>query len=140
MQDDFQELVEKVDRERADKVARFLEMLRDPDLAGYVARLRNGTPQPEPAKIASKAASFTPPAGFKSGNGIREAVRSLTLPAQFTADDVLRGLETHNFAFASEDHKSPVRDAIYSLTHGNAPVFRRVSGGVGGLPSRYERV
>jgi hypothetical protein len=139
MGDDFQKLVEKVERaekERADKVARFLEMLRDPDLAGCVAVLRNGNHQPEPAKIAS----FIPPAGFKNGNGIREAVRSLALPARFTADDVHAALEAQQFEFASGDHRAAARDALYSLTKGDAPTFRKVRSGAGGLPNVYERV
>lgn len=138
MRDDFQKLVEKVEKvekERADKVARFLELLRDPDLAGYVAMLSNGNHRSEPAKIPS----FSPPTGFKSGNGIREAIRSLALPARFTADDVLVALEVQKFEFASADHKAAVRDAVYSLTKGVEPTFHKVRSGAGGLPNVYER-
>ena|ERR1700739_4104279 len=135
MQDDFSLLVEKVERRRAEKVAKFLELLRDPDLAAYVAILRSGE-QPEPPK----GAGFTPPIGFKNGNGIRDAIRGLTLPARFTSDEILKALEEIGFPFSSKDHKSAVRDAVYKLTTGTTPEFRKFRTGKGGHPNVYERI
>jgi hypothetical protein len=134
MYDDFSKLVEQVEKQRAEKVAKFLELLRDPDLATYVALLRNGE-QPERAKQP-----FIAPTGFKSGNGIQKTVASLTLPEQFTGEDVLRALEEAKFVFSSKDHKGAVRDALSSLTRGETPKFRIVHKGEGGKPNFYERI
>jgi hypothetical protein len=84
--ENFSKLVEQVEKRRAEKVAKFLELLCDPDIAPYIDLLRNGK-EPEKPK-----GEFIPPAGFKVGNGIREAVINLDLPSQFTSKDILAGL------------------------------------------------
>lgn len=128
---DIAQMVEQVEKRIAEKRARFVELLRDPDLAPYIAGLRNGH---QPTK------SFTPPIGFKSGNGIREAVLSLALPARFTSDDVLKALLVAGFKFSGTDQKGAVRDALYQLSKGDEAQLKIVQKGVGGKPNIYERV
>lgn len=135
MQDEFAVLLEKAEKQRAEKVAKFLELLRDPDLASLVALLRNGNRH----EFVS-AAPFIPPVGFKNGNGIRDAIRALTLPAQFTCDDVVAALKQEDFEFSSSDPRKTVRDALYVLSQSETPEFRRVRGGVGGQIGVYERI
>lgn len=137
MSDDFALLVEQVEKRRAEKVATFLELLRDPDLAAYVALLRNGQ---HPQHSQQTKPSFTAPPGFKTGNGIQKTVLGLVLPERFTADDVLRGLQEGGFAFTGKDHKAAVRDALTALTRGEAPSFRIAHKGEGGKLNIYERI
>ena len=133
---DFSVVVEQVARRTTEKVARFLEMLRDPDLAPYVAALRNGhdhNQSPSPVRLAQ-------PPGFKIGNGIREAVIALQLPNRFTGEDVLAALEATDFQFSSRDRKGAVRDALFKLSRGASPVFKIIKKGAGGKPNIYERI
>jgi hypothetical protein len=131
-------LVEQVEKRRAEKIAQFVKTLReaanDPDLASVFALLRNGHHH-EP----QKSPQFVPPKGFKTGNGIRDAIRALTLPQEFTAEDVVRGLEAAHFHFASENRKAgAVRDALRALE--KAAELRIKRHGKGGRLSVYERV
>jgi hypothetical protein len=129
---DIAQMVEQVEKRIAEKRARLMELLRDPDLAPYVAGLQNGH-QPESAK------PIAPPIGFKTGNGIREAVMNIPLSTRFTSDDVLKGLLAVGFKFSGTDQKSAVRDALYQLSRGNDAKLRMVQKGVGGKPNFYER-
>lgn len=140
MHDKFTSLVEKAERQRAEKVAKFLELLRDPDLASLVALLRHGSQQEGTGTLFVSAAPFVPPVGFKNGNGIRDAIRGLALPARFTCDDVVTALKQENFEFTSNDPRKTVRDSLYVMSQGDSPEFRRVRGGVGGQVGVYERV
>jgi hypothetical protein len=133
---DFSVLVEQVARRTTEKVARFLEMLRDPDLAPYVAALRNGhehKQSPSPARLDQSA-------GFKIGNGIREAVIALPLPQRFTGEDVLAALEASDFQFSSRERKAAVRDALFKLSRGANPFFKIIKKGAGGKPNIYEKI
>ncbi|HEV2322756.1 MAG TPA: hypothetical protein VGS10_02275 [Terracidiphilus sp.] len=127
-------MVEKVEKRRADKVARFVELLRDPELATYVSLLRNGSPEHAPG-----LAAFDSPTAFKRGNGIREVIVTLNLPDKFTSEDVLAQLEQRSFPFSSKDHKGAVRDALFKLARGEKSPFRIVTKGAGGKPNIYGR-
>jgi hypothetical protein len=132
------ELAEQVEKRKSEKLQKLMELMADPDLSHYIAQwgsfLRNGHP-PEPEKR-----SFSPPPGFKYGNGIRDAVRALTLPQQFTATDVLNALEGTNFRFSARDRKGAIRDVLYELARGDSPEFKIVREGAGGKPNYYQRV
>jgi len=145
MSEDFNQQVAQREKQRAAKIAMFLQLVNDADCAPYVAILRNGhneakpsvTAKPAPAK---KKEPFVPPAGFKTGNRIREAICALSLPHQFTPDDVLNGLAAAKFEFTGHDLKHSIRDALAVLSKGKNPVFKWVGGGQGGKPKIYERV
>jgi hypothetical protein len=138
MHDEYASLVEKVEKEHAAKVAKFWELVRDPELAAHVAIVRNGHQQT--GVVTVSAAPFVPPVGFKNGNGIRDAIRALALPARFTCDDVVTALKQENFEFSSSDPRKTVRDSLYVLSQSESPEFRRVRGGVGGQVGVYERI
>jgi hypothetical protein len=130
----IQAQVAQVDKRIAEKKAQLMQLLRDPELAPYLAALRNGH-QPPP----STQKPLTPPAGFKNGNGIRVSIEKLSLPNRFSNSHVEEGLTAANFRFGS-DPKRAVRDAMYDLSHGDDASFRIVTRGRGGKPNIYERI
>lgn len=153
----FSELREQVERERNEKVNRFFRVLEelyglaeDPDLAPYAARLPKFLPQFRYRDVGDVAAAVIKPAAShggaptneqKNGKGIREAIRNLPLPAQFTTEDILGILEANSFEFASTDHKASVRDAVNKLaTGGDGAEFRVVRPRAGAVPNLYERI
>ncbi len=134
MQDEFSKLIEQIDRRRSEKIAKLLELLRDPDLASFAAALQNGKHLEKPRE------TFVAPPGFKNGNGIQDAVRRLSLPARFTADDVFELLQRDGFRFTAKRPRGSARDAISKLTRGKNPEFKVVEKGQGGQPNYYERI
>jgi hypothetical protein len=129
----IQAQVAEVDKRITEKKALLMQLVSDPEMAPYVAALRNGH-QPEPEKRP-----FIPPAGFKNGNGIREAIRKLTLPQRCTNSDIESGLIAANFR-SKRELKRSVRDAMFDLSHCDDPFFRVVKVGRGGKPNIYERI
>jgi hypothetical protein len=139
----FNQAVAQREKERAAKVGMFLQLINDPDIAPYVAMLRNGngnSSAPKHKAAPTKTKRFAPPVGFKTGNGIRETITTLSLPHQVTVDDVLNGLVAANFKFTGHDLKHTIRDAMAALCKGKNPVFKWVGGGQGGRPKIYERL
>lgn len=130
--DDLVRIAEQAEQRRADKVATFLEMLRDPDLAPLVSSLIN-------IEHSTNGKRFVPPKGFKNGNGIREAIRALysKLPPQFTSLDVHAFLRNAHFRFSARDEKNAVRDALAAMAKNGE--LKVVAIGSGGKPNVYER-
>ena len=130
------EKIEQLDKRIAQKKAQLIQLWRDPEMAAYVAILRNGhqTPQQQ-----SDKKPFAPPTGFKNGNGIRVSIENLSLPGRFSNSHVEEGLSAANFRFGS-DPKRAVRDAMYDLSHGDSAIFRIATKGKGGKPNIYERI
>ena len=77
--------------------------------------------------------------GFPTG--VRKAICGLTesLPARFTAPEVLSKLEAQGFKFARAP-KAAVRDALYVLSRGTERRFRIAEVGTGGKPNVYESI
>jgi hypothetical protein len=139
---DISQIVEQVEKRIAEKRARLVELLNDPDLAPYVAVLQNGhKPQ------ANKRPSFTPPVGFKNGNGIRDAIRKLLDDEahpffemqQFGRDNVKNFLDD---LYGKDAYSlKAVGDALHHLsTSTKNKVLKKVGGGEGGKPNLYQRI
>jgi hypothetical protein len=131
----FDKMVEQVDKRIAEKRARLVELLNDPDLAPYVAVLHNGhKPQ------------FAPPVGFKNGHGIREAIRKLldneSHPffemQKFGRDNVKNFLD--DLYGKDANSLKAVGDALHHLSTSKNKVLKKVGGGEGGKPNLYERI
>lgn len=129
--DQIVKLAPQVEKRRAEKVAQFLELIRDPDLASYVNLLRNGDAS------LTRSANATQH-GFKNGNGLREAIRSIhgVLPPRFTASQILEHLQHRNFKFAAKDPGSAIRDALYILKRDGE--LKIAVAGKGGKENQYE--
>lgn len=131
---DFHKMVEQVDKRIAEKRARLVELLNDPDLAPYVAVLHNGhKPQ------------FAPP--VEDGHaGIREAIRNLLdneahpffEMRQFDRNNVKNFLDT---LYGKDTYSlKAVGDALHHLSTSKNRVIKKVGGGEGGKPNLYERI
>jgi hypothetical protein len=145
---DIRQTVEQVEKRIAGKRARLIELfglLNDPELAPYVAALRSGHKPWQPQ--ANEKRSFTPPAGFKNGNGIRDAIRNLLNDdahpffeiRQFDRDNVKHFLDD----LSGKDTYSAkaVGDALHHLsTSTKNKVLKKIGGGEGGKPNLYERI
>jgi hypothetical protein len=140
------QIVEQVEKRIAEKRARLIELLHDPDLAPYVAVLQNGRQSPQLQHPHHGKRAFSPPAGFKNGHGIREAIKKLLDDdahpffemRQFGRDNVKNFLDE----LYGMDHFSAkaVGDALYHLSAASKNrVIKRVDGGKGGKPNIYER-
>jgi hypothetical protein len=117
---------------KARKVEAFIKMLRDPDLAEFVASLTAINSNGSGATISGRLEKQNPQ------SGIREAIRSLdeVLPARFTGVDILKELEQRKFPF-QRDGLNAVRDALYKMTRRGELKVLKV--GKGGQPNVYER-
>jgi hypothetical protein len=73
-------------------------------------------------------------------NGLRNAICVVadSLPAKFTAAEVLVRLEGQGFKF-TRNPAAAVRDALYALCHGKRPRLRVSEPGKGGKENLYER-
>jgi hypothetical protein len=126
-----------------EKVARFEEMLKDPDLAPYVAALKSGkllmpsSPMTESSVEPRKSAKSKKSPKSIGALGIRDAIRSLRrrLPAKFTAEHVGRELRRMNFAFGPGKPKKSIHKTLAKLSERQE--IKRVSAGVGGKPNTY---
>jgi hypothetical protein len=102
----FQQTAQRI----AEKLARFERLLRDPDLAPYVAALRNGELPPRPVPA---------PAPQKPGapSGIRDAIRSLKgrIPEQFTAEQIDHELQRMNVAVGARNRDKAIRNTMFKL-------------------------
>ena len=138
---DFSTMVAQVERRIAEKRARLMELLDDPDLAPYVAALR------QQGSHSNGIRSFVPPAGFKNGNGIRDAIRKLldddSHPffhiRQFDRANV-KGFLDDMYGKDTYSLKA-VGDALHHLSAlSTNKAVKKVGGGEGGKPNLYERV
>jgi hypothetical protein len=140
MNENFAKLIEQAERARSAKIAKFLELLNDPDIRPYLAMLQNGN-GPSAPEENSDAPKRTWPPGFKTGNGIQETIKALALPPKFTGEDVYFALKSQGFPFAAKDERGSIRDALFKLTRpGKFLFFRIIKKGAGGEPSIYERI
>jgi hypothetical protein len=138
---DFNTMVAQVEKRIAEKRARLMELLSDPDLAPYVAALRHQGPSVNGAK------PFVPPAGFKNGNGVREAIRKLLddhshpffQMRQFDRQNVKNFLDE---IYGKDTYSvKSIGDALHHLsTLSKNKVVKKMGGGEGGKPNLYERV
>jgi hypothetical protein len=139
---DISQIVEQVEKRIAEKRARLVALLNDPDLAPYVAVLQNGHKPAQP----NKKPSFTPPIGFKNGHGIRDAIRKLLSDEehpffemrQFGRDNVKNFLDSLYGKDAYTD--KAVGDALHHLSTSKNRVLKKVGGGEGGKLNLYERI
>jgi hypothetical protein len=141
---DINQIVEQVEKRIAEKRARLVELLNDPDLAPYVAVLKNGHSPSQPQ--ASKKPVFTPPTGFKNGRGIRAAIRKLLDDEahpffemrQFDRDNVKNFLDS---LYGKDTYSmKAVGDALHHLSTSKNKALKRVRGGEGGKLNLYERI
>jgi hypothetical protein len=142
---DIRQIVEQVEKRIAEKRARLVELLNDPDLAPYVAVLQNGHKPSQPHQV-NKKPNFTPPVGFKNGNGIRGAIRKLLDDEahpffemrQFGRDNVKNFLDD---LYGKDAYsQKAVGDALHHLSTSRNKVLKKVGGGEGGKPNLYERI
>jgi hypothetical protein len=146
MHDNIAKMIEESERLRAEKIAKFLELLHDPDLAPYVSRLTTQViaPAPKPVRatpmIHARRVAIAKPVGFRTGNNIQQVIRDLALPHRFTAEDVYVALKEARFQFTSTDHRGSVGDALFKLCRGENPVFRIAIPRSNGGQNVYERV
>jgi hypothetical protein len=111
------------------KFSAFLEMLEDPDLEDLIATLLNSHEGGAADKVLARH-KFSP--------GLTPAILALChqLEKQFTASDVQQMLEEKNFQFNGDDHRKPIRDALWRLVESKR--LRVTQPGKGGRPSVYE--
>src|SRR6266478_626652 len=108
---DFVRAAEQYEKRRAEKVSLFFKLIKDPDIQPYLALLRDdGHPT-----NGKKKKQFVPPVGFKTGNGIRDAIRALDLSQKVAANWVLEQLRKKQFKFAARDELGAVSDALYAM-------------------------
>lgn len=119
---------------RAKKVEQLIALLRDPDVADFVAKLMVGEP--------SQPLVLTPQTPKGNPRSLRGIIRDLELPTRFTSTDVLTRVEG-KYSFNGHDRADKlriVRDAIYNLSRGEGQVFRIVTPSTGGTEQVYERM
>lgn len=151
------EIFQQTSRRITEKLAKFEKLLRDPELAPYVAALKNGEPQERPPqkpqskrrnsstrkavaqKPAIKKVSTKRSASAKSGapNGVRDAIRSLKgrLPANFTVEDINRGLRRMKFRFTSRTPTKALSNTLFKLAQKRE--VKLVKAGAGGKSNTY---
>lgn len=156
------EIFQQTSRRITEKLAKFEKLLRDPELAPYVAALKNGEPQERPPqkqqskrrnsstrKAAVRKAAARKPAvkkvstkrspSAKSGapNGVRDAIRSLKghLPANFTVEDINRGLRRMRFRFTSRTPTKALSNTLFKLARKRE--VKLVKAGAGGKSNTY---
>lgn len=151
------EIFQQTSRRITEKLARFEQLLRDPELAPYVSALKNGEPQARPPqKQQSKARNVGPrkavarkpsvrkasakkSASQKAGapNGVRDAIRSLKgrLPANFTVEDISRGLRRMKFRFTSQTPTKALSNTLFKLAQNRE--LKLVKAGAGGKSNTY---
>jgi hypothetical protein len=122
--DDIVRLAEQREKRKAEKISLFLKLSKDPDIRPIIELFRaDVTPNGKKTKT-----QFTPPVGFKTGNGLRDAIRNLDLPQRVTAKSVWDALHKKQFRFSANDELGAVGDALYAMSRGKNPEFRRVVG------------
>ena len=151
------EIFQQTSRRITEKLARFEKLLRDPELAPYVSALKNGDLPEQPPqrqqskgrnsstrkavarKPAIKKVSTKRSASAKSGapNGVRDAIRSLKgrLPANFTVEDINRGLRRMKFRFTSRTPTKALSNTLFKLAQKRE--LKLVKAGAGGKSNTY---
>lgn len=151
------EIFQQTSRRITEKLARFEKLLRDPELAPYVSALKNGDlPERPPQRQQSKgrnsstrkavarkpdtkSVSTKRSASAKSGapNGVRDAIRSLKghLPANFTVEDINRGLRRMKFRFTSRTPTKALSNTLFKLAQKRE--VKLVKAGAGGKSNTY---
>lgn len=138
----FTQVVEQVEKRIAEKRARLVALLNDPDMAPYVEALRHGEHlRVTPARV------FNPPQGFKNGNGIRDAIRKLLADESHPFFEMRDFDRTNVKNFLDEMYgegaysMKAIGDALHHLSSSSKDkVLKKVSGGEGGKLSIYQRV
>jgi hypothetical protein len=129
---DFVRRFEQYEKRRAEKISLFFKLIKDPIIQPYLELLRDGEPKEDKKQ-------FVPPPGFKSGNGLRSAIRALALPQRFTARQTLEVLRKQQFHFSATDELGAVGHALYAMSQGKRAEFRRIPA-QDGQPAQYERI
>ncbi len=125
---------------RADKVKQLVTLLRDPDLADFVAKLASGEEPGLPPGRAATAPTWPMASSQEKPTTLRGMIRELQLPAKFTSKDVLESVHG-KFHFNGGDPLTMVRSAIYTLSRtGPGQAFRVVKKSVSGSEQVYERI
>lgn len=135
---EFVRLAEQYEKRRAEKISQFFTLIKDPIIQPYLELLRDDEVKPTsvPKSVAHK---FVPPPGFKTGNGVRDAIRALALQDRFDAKHVWEALHKRQFRFGARDEVGAVADALYAMSRGKNPEFRRIPT-EGGGPTQYEKI
>jgi len=121
---DIVRLAEQREKKKAEKISLFLKLSKDPDIRPIIELFRaDVTPNGKKHKT-----HFNPPVGFKTGNGLRDAIRALDLPEKVTAKWVWEALRKKQFRFNANDELGAVSDALYAMSRGKSPEFRSVAG------------
>jgi hypothetical protein len=140
---DIRTTVEEAEKLRAEKRAKFLEMLSDPDVADILALYvkaeiaaqngnHNGVEIAEP--VSTKPI-------IKPGKrtGLKEAIRNLDLPHRFTANDVYDRLTAQGFQFPDQqDVKGSIRDTLLALRTSANPEIKIAVKWRANTPQLYE--
>src|SRR5262249_11893765 len=101
--------VEEAEKRRAEKRARFLERLQDPDSAELVALVFNEAASvptaPQNGNGHIERVPIRPLTAPKPGarTGLKEAIRNLELPHRFTSNDVVQLLNSMGFQFPDQE-------------------------------------
>lgn len=74
-----------------------------------------------------------------NATGLKDAILGLSLPASFTVENVIDGLQAKRFNFKKRDPKGSVRDCLYVLAKKKEGI-RLLQQGTGGKLSLYERI
>ena len=128
------EEVLQAEQRRAKKVEALVELLRDPDLADFVAKL-TGEAAPAIRPARSKAVQLPLPG---RSTGIREAIvdAARMLPQPFAVSDIVDFLTRQGFPFTRKSTDA-TRDALYFMIRDANPGFRVKVRGRAGNPSTY---
>jgi hypothetical protein len=126
------------EQRRQKKIADLLALLRDPEIAGAVAKLVEEIPQ-----AAAVPAPMTNGNGHHStvAVGPTEAIRQVgpEMPERFTVYDLVEKLRERGFIF-KRSPQDVVRDSLAFITKQRNAKFRLVEPGKGGRLSKYEFV
>jgi hypothetical protein len=140
---DIRTTIEEAEKLRAEKRAKLLELLPDPAVADilqlYVQAeiaARNGNHNGvEIAEVIHTKPIIKP--GKRTG--LKEAIRNLTLPHRFTANDVYDRLTAQGFQFPDEqDVKGSIRDTLLALRTSANPEIRIAVKWKANTPQLYE--
>ena len=154
------EIFQKTSQRITEKLAKFEKLLRDPELAPYVAALKNGelpgqrqqklngrksttqksmTQKSALRKSAAQSVTAKKSTRQKAGapNGVRDAIRSLKghLPANFTVEDIVGQLRRKKFGFTSRKPVKALSNTLFKLAQKRE--IKLVKAGAGGKSNTY---
>jgi hypothetical protein len=129
----------EAEERRAEKVQELIALMRDPDVADFVAKLFGEPISATPAQpVSPNGQGLKLPDSLTLTPAIRFIASGIT--GRFKVSDLAKKLQGGGFDFGERKPETAVRDAVYLLCRGENPIFRVVEEGKGGQPNIYERI